>query len=344
MPSMPTSTSRPRRATPATAIPPLAKVPTGIDGFDEITGGGLPRGPADAGLRRAGLRQDPVRRSSSWSAARRARRARRVHDLRGDRARSWLENVASLGFDLDELIAQKRLAIDYVRVERSEIEETGEYDLEGLFIRLDHAIALDRRQARRARHDRVAVRRAEQRRRPARRAAAAVPLAQGPRHHRGHHRRARRRPLTRQGLEEYVSDCVILLDHRVNDQISTRRLRIVKYRGSSHGTNEYPFLIDERGIAVLPVTSLQLMHAASSERVSTGLALARRDARRQGLLPRQQRAASRAAPARRRPASPRTSSTPPAAAASGPCTFSSRSRRRSTCATCARSASTSSAG
>jgi len=77
--------------------------------------------------------------------------------------------------------------------------------------------------------------------------------------------------LTRHGLEEYVSDCVILLDHRVANQISTRRLRIVKYRGSIHGTNEFPFLIDERGLVVMPITSLGLKHIVTSQRISTGI-------------------------------------------------------------------------
>jgi len=183
-----------------------------------------------------------------------------------------LENAASLGFDLPGLIQRKRLALEYVRVERSEIEETGEYDLEGLFIRLDHAlrtvrarrIVLDTIESLFAGLSNAGVLRAELRRLFAwlkgRGITAVITGERGT------------DTLTRQGLEEYVSDCVIFLDHRVTDQISTRRLRVVKYRGSSHGTNEYPFLIDRRGIAVLPVTSLQLIHRATSERISTGLA------------------------------------------------------------------------
>ena len=182
-----------------------------------------------------------------------------------------VKNVASLGYDLADLVKRKRLALEYIRVERSEIEETGEYDLEGLFIRLDHAlrsigarrIVLDTIESLFAGLSNAGVLRAELRRLFAwlkERGITAVITGE-----RGVD------TLTRQGLEEYVSDCVIFLDHRVTDQISTRRLRIVKYRGSSHGTNEYPFLIDRRGIAVLPVTSLQLIHKATSERISTGL-------------------------------------------------------------------------
>src|SRR6185503_15845756 len=181
------------------------------------------------------------------------------------------KNVASLGFDLPALIEKKKLVIDHVRVERSEIEETGDYDLEGLFIRLGFAI--DSIGARRVVLDTIeslfaglsnqTILRAELRRLfrwlKDRGVTAVITGERGD------------GTLTRQGLEEYVSDAVILLDHRVNEQISTRRLRIVKYRGSAHGTNEYPFLIDEEGIAILPVTSLGLGHTAASERISSGI-------------------------------------------------------------------------
>jgi circadian clock protein KaiC len=181
-----------------------------------------------------------------------------------------VDNVGSLGYDLNHLIRRKRLAIEYIRVERAEIEETGEYDLEGLFIRLDHAmrsigarrIVLDTIESLFSGLSNTGVLRAELRRLFAwlkdRNITAVITGERGT------------DTLTRQGLEEYVSDCVISLDHRVTDQISTRRLRIVKYRGSSHGTNEYPFLIDQSGIAVLPITSLQLVHTATSQRISTG--------------------------------------------------------------------------
>jgi circadian clock protein KaiC len=181
------------------------------------------------------------------------------------------KNVASLGFDLDDLIARELFSMDTVIVERSEIEESGEYDLEGLFLRLDFAISsvgakrvvLDTIESLFSGFSNQAILRAELRRlfRFLKDRGVTVVLTG----ERGDGQ------LTRQGLEEYVSDCVILLDHRVNEQVSTRRLRIVKYRGSSHGTNEYPFIIDRLGLDVLPVTALQLQHSASTERISSGI-------------------------------------------------------------------------
>jgi circadian clock protein KaiC len=181
------------------------------------------------------------------------------------------ENVRSLGFDLEELIKQKKVIVDFVRIERSEIDETGDYDLEGLFIRLGAAI--DAIGAKRVVLDTIenlfaglqnqGILRAELRRLfrwlKDKGMTAVITAERGD------------GALTRNGLEEYVSDCVLLLDHRVTDQVSTRRLRIVKYRGTAHGTNEYPFLIDENGFSVLPVTSLGLQHEVSDERISSGV-------------------------------------------------------------------------
>ena len=187
-------------------------------------------------------------------------------------AEELAQNVRSLGFDLNKLIKQKKLAIDFVRVERNEIEETGEYDLEGLFIRLNAAIesigakrvVLDTIEALFSGLQNEGILRAELRRLfrwlKDKGVTAVITGERGD------------GTLTRRGLEEYVSDCVILLDHRVTDQVSTRRMRIVKYRGTTHGTNEYPFLIDEDGFSVLPITSLGLQHEVSSERVSSGVA------------------------------------------------------------------------
>lgn len=181
-------------------------------------------------------------------------------------------NVASLGFDLEGLARKKKLSLDYLRIEPSEIHETGEYDLEGLFIRLQHAVdsvgakrvVLDTLEALFSGFSNMAILRAEVRRLfrwlKDRRLTAVVTAEQG------------EGTLTRYGLEEYVSDCVILLDHRIREQISTRRVRIVKYRGTSHGADEYPFLIEETGISVLPITSLALTHKVSNERISTGIA------------------------------------------------------------------------
>jgi circadian clock protein KaiC len=180
-------------------------------------------------------------------------------------------NVSSLGFDLEGLVTQRKLAIDYVYIERSEIEETGEYDLEGLFVRLGNAIdsikakrvVLDTLEVLFASLPNEAILRAELRRLfrwLKKKGVTAVVTGE-----RGEV------TLTRHGLEEFVADCVILLDHRITEQVSTRRLRVVKYRGSAHGRNEYPFLIDQDGISILPITSLGLDSEAPSERVSTGI-------------------------------------------------------------------------
>jgi circadian clock protein KaiC len=181
-------------------------------------------------------------------------------------------NVASLGFDLQALSAHKQLLMDYVYVERSEIEETGVYDLEGLFVRLGHAIdaigakrvVLDTIEALFAGFIHEAVVRAELRRLfrwlKSQGVTAVITGEQG------------EGTLTRHGLEEYVSDCVLLLSHEVTHQVSTRRLRVVKYRGTAHGTNEYPFLVGAHGLSVQPITALGLQHQASSERLSSGIA------------------------------------------------------------------------
>ncbi len=180
-------------------------------------------------------------------------------------------NVASLGFDLEKLQADKMIKLDHVYIERSEIEETGEYDLDGIFIRLGHAIdsigakrvVLDTIENLFASLSNQAIIRAELRRLfqwlKDKNVTTIITGEKGD------------GTFTRHGLEEYVSDCVILLDHRVTNQISTRLLRIVKYRGSYHGTNEYPFLIDKNGISVLPVTALTLDHEVSTQRVSSGI-------------------------------------------------------------------------
>ena len=182
------------------------------------------------------------------------------------------QNVHSLGFDLDKLIKEKKLVVDFVRIDRNEIDETGDYDLEGLFIRLGAAI--DAVGAKRVAMDTIenlfaglqnqGILRAELRRLfrwlKDKGVTAVITAERG------------EGALTRNGLEEYVSDCVLLLDHRVTDQVSTRRLRVVKYRGTAHGTNEYPFLIDEGGFSVLPVTSLGLTHVVNDERISSGVA------------------------------------------------------------------------
>jgi len=249
----------------------LSKSPTGIDGFDQVAGGGLPAGRPTLVCGGAGCGKTLFAISFLVHGATRFDEPGVFMSFEesGD---ELAQNVASLGFDLPGLVEKKKLVLDHVKIERREIEETGDYDLEGLFVRLGYAI--DSIGARRVVLDTIeslfaglanqSILRAELRRLfrwlKDRGVTAMITGERG------------EGTLTRQGLEEYVSDAVIVLDHRVTEQISTRRLRIVKYRGSAHGTNEYPFLIDEDGLSVLPVTSIGLTHDASSERISTGVA------------------------------------------------------------------------
>lgn len=249
----------------------LQKSPTGIKGFDEITAGGLPAGrptlvcgSAGCGKTLFGM-EFLVRGATLYNEP-------GVFMSFEETNEELIKNVASLGFDLEDLVERKKIALDHVHIERSEIEETGEYDLEGLFIRLGYAIdsigakrvVLDTIESLFAGLPNQLILRAELRRLfrwiKDKGVTAIITGERG------------EETLTRQGLEEYVSDCVIMLDHRVNSQTSTRRLRVVKYRGSLHGTNEYPFLIDETGFSVMPVTSLGLEHIVSNERISSGIA------------------------------------------------------------------------
>lgn len=248
----------------------LAKTPTGIKGLDEITGGGLPTGRPTLVCGAAGC-------GKTLMATEFIVRGALEFDEPGvfmafeEKAEELEMNVASLGFDLPRLQKENLIKIDHVHIDKSEIEETGEYDLDGLFIRLGYAI--DSIKAKRVVLDTIenlftglnnqGILRAEIRRLfgwlKDKGVTTIITGEKGD------------GLLTRQGLEEYVSDCVILLDNRVTNQISTRLLRVIKYRGSLHGTNEYPFLIDEEGISVLPVTSLQLNSEVSSQRVSSGI-------------------------------------------------------------------------
>jgi len=249
---------------------PLAKTPTGIDGLDEVTGGGLPKGRTTLVCGSPGCGKTLL--AMEFLAHGALQYGEPGVCMEFEEAPDKLTaNVRSLGLDLRALEKRKKLLVDYVRVERNEIEETGEYNLEGLFIRLGHAV--DAVNAKRVVLDSIetlfaglsdaAVLRAELRRLfrwlDDRNLTAVVTAERG------------NGTLTRHGLEEYIADCVILLDHRVNEQISTRRLRIVKYRGTAHGTDEYPYMIDDDGISVLPITSLALAHKAPTTRVSTGI-------------------------------------------------------------------------
>ena len=259
-----------RNAKRGTAAPILEKVPTGIRGLDQVTHGGFPKGRTalvcggpgtgktllglEFLLRGADLFNEPG-----------------VCLAFEETVEELVTNMSSLGHNLKALIKSKKLAIDFVEIERKQIEETGEYNLDGLFVRLEQAI--EDIKAKRVLLDTIellflglkdeGVVRAELRRLfhfLKKKGVTAVVTAE-----------AGENSLTRYGLEEYVADCVIALDHRVNDQISTRRLRVVKYRGSSHGTNEYPFLLDNDGISVVPITALGLTHTAPTERISSGV-------------------------------------------------------------------------
>lgn len=249
----------------------LEKAPTGIAGFDEVTSGGVPKGRPTIVCGGPGCGKTMfaveflVRGATEYNEP-------GVLMTFEETSEEMAKNVASLGFDLKGLAARKKVVLEYVRIEASEIHETGEYDLEGLFIRLQHAV--DRIGAKRVVLDTVeaifsgfgntGLLRAEIRRLfrwlKDRGLTTVVTAEKGD------------GSLTRYGLEEYVSDCVIFLDHRVTDQISTRRMRVVKYRGASHIADEVPFLIDERGFSVLPSTSMKLNHVVSNQRVSSGVA------------------------------------------------------------------------
>ena len=250
--------------------PSLRKAPTGIQGLDELTGGGLPKGRptllcGSAGCGKTLLAMEfLVRGAVDFDEP-------GVFVTFEEHADELAENFASLGHNLDVLVAQKKLWLELIRVERGDLQDSGEYDLEGLFIRLGRAI--DSIGAKRVVLDTIetlfseltdtAILRAELRRLfgwlKAKGVTAIITGERG------------ENSLTRYGLEEYVADCVILLDHRVEGQMATRRLRIVKYRGSTHGTSEYPFLIDEGGISIVAVTSMGLNHEANTQRVSTGI-------------------------------------------------------------------------
>jgi len=254
----------------------IPKAATGIAGLDEITQGGFPAGRPTLVCGAAGCGKTLlaaeflVRGATEFNEP-------GVFMMFEETSSELAANLRSLGFELDTLIATRRIAVDHVHLERSEIEETGDYDLEGLFIRLQLAIdtvgarrvVLDTLEALFAGLSNETLLRAELRRLfrwlKERGMTAVITAERGD------------RTLTRYGLEEYVADCVVLLDHRIDAQVSTRRLRVVKYRGSAHGTNEYPFMIGGRGISVLPITSLQLDHPASPEGVGTGVPALDRD-------------------------------------------------------------------
>lgn len=267
--AVPAKTAKQTAAQPR-VLPALPKAPTGIAGFDEVTGGGLPKGRPSLVCGSAGCGKTLfsmeflVRGAIDFDEP-------GVFVAFEETAEDLTANVASLGFDLETLQAQKKLRVDHIEIEPNEIAEAGEYDLEGLFIRL--GLAIDSIGAKRVVIDTLevlfssfqdqAILRAELQRLfrwlKSKNVTAIITAERGG------------GSLTRHGLEEYVSDCVLLLDHRVVEHVSTRRLRVVKYRGSRHGTNEYPFLINDTGFFVLPVTSAVLSHQVTTERISSGI-------------------------------------------------------------------------
>jgi len=248
----------------------ISKSPTGIDGFDDLTLGGVPTGRPTLVCGSAGCGKTLFATTFLIHGA-------RDFDEPGvfvtfeERPGDIVSNVASLGFALNKLVDDQKIAFEYIALDRSELEEAGDYDLEGLFLRLESAIdaigakrvVLDTIESLFSVFSNEAILRAEIRRLfdwlKDKGMTTVITAERGD------------GTLTRQGLEEYVSDCVILLDHRVQNQISTRRLRIVKYRGTAHGTNEYPFLIDQDGFSVLPVSTLGLNHKVFEDRISSGI-------------------------------------------------------------------------
>ena len=274
MPQMITGTSAAQAAPgPPDAnpnLPTLPKAPTGIRGLDEVTGGGLPRGrptlvcgPAGSGKTLLAM-EFLVRGITQFGEP-------GVFIAFEETRADLVANVASLGFDLAALEAAGLLVVDHINMVAAEVVEAGDWDLDGLFIRIGAAIdavgasrvAIDTLETLFGAFIDAATLRSELRRLfvwlKERGVTVVITGERGD------------GTLTRHGIEEYVSDCVIVLDHHVSEETSTRRLRVLKYRGSLHGTNEYPFLIGERGISVQPITSLGLQHAVSSERVSTGV-------------------------------------------------------------------------
>jgi circadian clock protein KaiC len=254
-----------------TATSAVAKAATGISGFDEITLGGLPAGRPTLVCGGPGCGKTLFAMTFLVNGATQFNEPGVFMSFE-EASEDLVQNVVSLGYDVQSLIDKKHLALDYVRVEKGEIEEAGEYDLDGLFVRLGYAIdqigakrvVLDTLEVLFAGLGNTDILRAELRRLFAwlkEKGVSAVITAE-----RGEG------SLTRYGLEEYISDCVLFLDNRVEHQITTRRIRVVKYRGSAHGTNEYPFLIDDQGISVLPITSAGLSHTTNNDAVSTGVA------------------------------------------------------------------------
>jgi circadian clock protein KaiC len=255
----------------ARELPIIDKSPTGIDGLDEVTFGGLPKGRPTLLCGAAGCGKTLFAMTFLYNGAVNYNEPG-IFIAFEEQPEDLIKNVGSLNYDIEKLIQDKKIAVDHIHLDRNEIEEAGEYDLDGLFIRIGFAIdaigakrvVIDTIETLFGGLDNQAVLRSELRRLfewlKSKGVTAIITGERGD------------GTLTRYGLEEYVADCVILLDNRVHDQLSTRRLRVVKYRGTAHGTNEYPFIIDREGVTVMPVTSSGLAHGASTDRVSSGIA------------------------------------------------------------------------
>jgi len=313
----------------------LEKSPTGIAGFDEVTNGGVPKG------RPTIVCGGPGCGKTMFAAEFLVRGATEFNEpgvlmTFEETSEEMSKNVASLGFDLKKLTAKKKMVLEYVRIEPAEIQETGEYDLEGLFIRLQHAVkavgakrvVLDTVEAIFSGFSNTGMLRAEIRRLfrwlKDHGLTTVVTAEKG------------EGSLTRYGLEEYVSDCVIFLDHRVTDQISTRRMRVVKYRGASHVADEIPFLIDERGFSVMLSSLMKLDHAVSNERISSGVKDLDDMLEGRGFTG-DRRCWFRERRARESRAWRRTLRRRPAGMGNDVCTWHWKSLRRRRCATCDRS-------
>lgn len=252
------------------SVSPLEKCPTGITGFDEITGGGLPRGRPTLLAGHAGTGKTLFALEFILHGIERYREPGVFVSFEESPA-EIATNVASIGFDLDLHQREKRLRVLHIDLSGDEVVEAGDYDLDGLFLRLGAAIdatgaqriALDGVENLFAAFEDLRILRAEFRRLmvwlKARNITAVVTTERGV------------STITRHGLEEYIADCVVTLDHRVDDQIATRRLRVVKYRGSAHGSDECPFVLDHKGFVVMPLTSAGLDYAVSTEQMSTGI-------------------------------------------------------------------------
>jgi len=260
----------PETAKQTKALHQMHKCPTGITGFDEITEGGLPQnritlicGGTGSGKTLLGI-DFLINGATNYSEP-------GIFMSFEETEEELYKNVASLNLDLQGLVSHKKLLLEYVLLERRDMQDKGDFNLEGLFIRLEHAIdsigakrvVLDSTESLFAGVTDAGILRLEIKRLfrwlKDKHVTAIVTgeLGSG--------------SYTRHGLEEYISDCIILLDNRVREQMATRRIRVIKYRGSNHGTNEYPFVIAKEGLSVIPITSAGLDQPGTSKRVSTGI-------------------------------------------------------------------------